>query len=218
MDKPTESSGIDDALRDLAQERDRVLGKAPSLSPAREEVLKAALAGQFPLDTALHEVATERDQLLELNPAALPARAEAALRGQLVAGGPSYGETNTSVWPSFFRWPLRAVLTASALIAVAIICFDGWETPSHRSARNLPDTPPTEPLNMDAPVKLDRSPLGKAELFARKVAIAQFSLSTTEPASLQASFLADGNQAFPGLRLDLPARLTLMEDDLSRIP
>lgn len=235
MDKLTDDSGIDDVLRDLAKQRDRVLGKAPALSPARQTALNAALAEQFPVETALDEVATKRDQLLELNPSGIPVPAESALLRQLVASAPGRVATHgwrasnwrlgASVSLRFYRWPVRAVLTASVLIAAAILCFDRWETPSRQSAQNLPDASSTEPLNLDERVRLDRSPLGKAELFARKVAIAQFSLSTTEPASLQASFLADrgryfadGNQSSLGLRLDLPATFTLMEDGLTRIP
>ena len=218
MDRLTESNGIDDALRDLAKGRDRVLGKAPALSPARQALLNATVAGQFPVDMALHEVATKRDQLIEFNPSRIPARAESALRRQLVASGPSDRAISVSGWLRLFRWPTGAVLTAAVFIAAAILWFERWEPSSRQSAQNLPDASPVEQLSVDARLRLDRSPLGRAELFARKIAIAQFSLSTTEPASLQASFLADGSQASPGLRLDLPARLTLMEDDLTRIP
>jgi hypothetical protein len=235
MDKLTEGSGIDDALRDLAKRRDRGLGTTPALSAARQTVLNAALAEQFPVDTALDEVATKRDQLLELNPPGIPAPVESALLRRLVASAPGRVVTHgwrasnwrpgASVLLRFYRWRVRTLLTASVLIAAAILCFESWETPSRQSAQNLPDASSTDPLNMDESVRLDRSPLGRAELFARRVAIAQFSLSTTEPASLQATFLADsgryfadGNQSSLGLRLDLPATLTLMEDGLTRIP
>jgi hypothetical protein len=74
-------------------------------------------------------------------------------------------------------------------------------------------------------VALDRSPTEQAELFVRKASIRPFNLNTKEPASLQASFLAnsgvhfaDGNVAALRLRLDLPLRAILLEDSLARTP
>jgi hypothetical protein len=71
----------------------------------------------------------------------------------------------------------------------------------------------------------DRSSFGRAELFARTASIRPFNLNTNEPASLQASFLAnstmsfvDGNDGPLGLRLDLPIRTSLTEDSLARTP
>jgi hypothetical protein len=65
----------------------------------------------------------------------------------------------------------------------------------------------------------------RAELFTRKASIRPFNLNTNEPASLQASFLAnsgvhfaDGNVASLGLRLDLPVRAILTDDCLARTP
>jgi len=72
---------------------------------------------------------------------------------------------------------------------------------------------------------LDRSLLGQAELFTRPASIRAFNLETNEPASLQASFLAnsrvhlgDENAAPLGLRLDLPVRAIFLEDSLARTP
>ena len=63
------------------------------------------------------------------------------------------------------------------------------------------------------------------EPFTRTVAIGPFNLNTNEPASLQASFLAnsrlrfaDGSDTPLGLRLDLPVRAALIEDGHVGIP
>lgn len=235
MDKMTQGSGIDDALRELAKKRDELLRKLPPLPPARQAVLNASLIEEFPVEAVLRDAATKRDQLLDLPPSGIPVSAESALHMELVGAGPvrvapcawraSDSGSSAPLWLRFFRWPTGAVLTACVMTAAAILCFDRRETPSHSNARNLPDVPPGERLNIDARVRLECSPIGRAELFARQAAIAQFNLSTSEPASLQASFLtnrgvylADGDQAALGIRLDLPAKLTLLEDDLARIP
>lgn len=235
MDKVTQGSGIDDALRELAKKRDELLRKVSPLSPARQAILNSLLIEEFPVEAALRDAAVKRDRLLDLPPSGIPVSAESALHTGLADAGPvrvatyawraSDSGSSTPLWLRFFRWPAGAVLTASVMTAAAIVCFDRRETPSPNNARNLPDAPPAERLNIDARVKLDRSPIGRAELFARQAAIAQFSLSTSEPASLQIAFLtnrgvylAEGDQASLGIRLDLPARLTLLEDDLARIP
>jgi hypothetical protein len=80
-------------------------------------------------------------------------------------------------------------------------------------------------MNIDSGAILDRWPIGRGDLFTRRVSIRPFNLNTDEPASLQASFLAnsgvrlaDGIEAPLGLRLDLPVRAILMEDGLARTP
>jgi hypothetical protein len=62
-------------------------------------------------------------------------------------------------------------------------------------------------------------------LFSRRITIAPFNLNTSEPASLEASFVsnrridfADGFETPLGLRLDLPVRAILMEDGFARMP
>jgi hypothetical protein len=100
------------------------------------------------------------------------------------------------------------------MIIAAILCFGGWRTSSLRQAE-LPSTPRLDEVDIDSGTKL----------FLRKISIRPFNLDTNEPASLQASFvansamhLADGIEAPLGLRLDLPVRAILMEPSLAKTP
>jgi len=80
-------------------------------------------------------------------------------------------------------------------------------------------------VSLDSGLVEDRWFPGRAELFNRKASLRPFDLNKTEPASLQASFFtnsgvyfADENDARLGLRLDLPVKALLMEQDLARTP
>ena len=233
MDEMKHRSEIDDALHEIAKQRDKLLSKAPTLSPARRAVLTDFLVGGFPIEAALREAATKRDQLLK-HPPEIPASAESILRRELVAAGAARDAVRgrrasdrvarAQVWLRLFRSPLSAGLTGCALITAAILCFSRWGTPSHRNAENLGHTEPPDGVSIESAMILDRSPMGRAELFTRQASIHGFNLNTNEPASLQASFFAnrglyfaDGNNARLGLRLDLPVRAILMED-LARTP
>ena len=244
MDEMKQSAGMENALRQVAKERDKLLRKVPVLSPAREAILTGCLAREFPLETALRGAATTRDQLLPLYRSGIPISVESILRRQLdalKAAGltcarrkldglkPSsssrqrlHGDgvpvsdlaSRTSGRPAFLRSPPGISLAACALIIAAIFCFGSWRTSSLRHAER-PNTPRLDEANIDS----------GTELFTRKISIRPFNLNTNEPASLQASFvangglhLADGIETPLDLRLDLPVRAILMEDTLGRIP
>ncbi|HYJ03730.1 MAG TPA: hypothetical protein VEX43_01250 [Chthoniobacterales bacterium] len=88
--------------------------------------------------------------------------------------------------------------------------------------KNLPQA---AGVSLESGVTLDSPSSSRAELFSRRIAIGPFNLNTSEPASLQASFVAhsriqfaDGIETPLGLRLDLPLRATLMEDGFARTP
>jgi hypothetical protein len=108
-----------------------------------------------------------------------------------------------------------------AALTVAILGFGRWGTPSRRSADNfLQDTRSPGAAALESELSLDR-----AELFARKAVIGPFNLNTSEPASLQASFVAKSSLYFPdsgetplGLRLDLPLRAILSDGGLTTTP
>ena len=212
MDEMKQSDGIENALRQVAKHRDKLLRTAPTLSPAREAILTDCLARKFPLETALRGAATKRDQLLHLGRSKIPPSVEANLYRQLDAlhKAPSA----RWAWLTFFQSPAGISLAACALIIAAILSFGSGRTPSLRQA-TLPKTPRLDELSADS---------GTA-LFSRRIGIRPFNLNTNEPASLQASLVAnsgidftDGVEAPLGLRLDLPVRAILMDDSLARIP
>jgi hypothetical protein len=222
MDEMKQSSQIEDTLREIARQRDKLLSKVPTLSPARRAALTDFLVGEFPVEAALREAATKRDQLLNLRPPEIPASVESRLHRQLGPVAPPRDGVLGPVWLRPSRSPLGAVLTVCVMIAAAILCFGRWGTPTRRSAQNFPHSPRPDGVNAEI---LDRSPIGRAELFTPKASIGPFNLNTNERASLQASFLgnsslylADGTKAFLGLRLDLPVRAILIEDGLARTP
>jgi hypothetical protein len=234
MDEMNQGNEIDGALREIVKRRDGVLGRAPTISPARQTVLSEFLAAEFPVEAALREAATKRDRLLKRGPEISWSRESSLLR-QLRAAEAARDEArerrvsdrvaNAPAFPSFVRSPLGGGLAASTVIAVTILCFAMWETSSRRNAGNLSDTARPDGGNIDSGMILDRSLLGQAELFTRTASIRAFNLETNEPASLQASFLAnsgihlaDGNAAPLGLRLDLPARAIFLDDILARTP
>lgn len=224
---------IDHALREVAKQRDKMLGRVPALSSARRAVLIACLVGKFPVDVALREAANRRDQLLGSCPAAIPSSVESALHCQLLAAEPAGRGTrrghaadwtiSASIWRKIFRSPLRAALTACAMIAMAFLCLGRWGSPTRGvAAENMPEAARE---NLQPGAILDRPWIGRAELFSRRIAIRPFNLNTSEPASLQASFVAhsriqfaDGIETPLGLRLDLPVSATLLEDGLARTP
>jgi hypothetical protein len=225
MDEMKQSSEIDEVLREIAKQRDKMLSKLPALSPERRGILTDFLAAEFPVETALHGAATKRDQLLTPQSPEIPVSVESALGRLLGVAEPARAGDSAPIWLRLFRSPLGAALTICALIAAAILCLDGWVTPSPRQAENSPHAPRPSEMNRELGMISDRSPIGRTELFARKTSIVPFNLNTKEPASLQASFLAnnslyfaDGNEAPLGLRLDLSVRATLMEDGLARTP
>jgi hypothetical protein len=215
-------SELDVALLDLAKRRDQRLRKSPALSAARQSILTDCLAETFPVEATLHGVATKRDQLLHRHQPQIPLSTESALHRQLVAleqirdgAGP--------VWLRVFRPPLG--LTVSVMITAAILCLGNWGMQSRRNAKTLAASSRPAGEDMEFGAVLDRLPIGRADLFARGVLIRPFNLNAKEPASLQASLLANSSVHFAdgieipfGLRLDLPVRAFLTEDSLSRIP
>lgn len=220
------------ALREVVEQRDKRLGKRPTLSPARETVLNGFLAREFPVETALAQAVTKRDGLLDLH-AAIPASAEEALDRQFATRGPAPRRIHRGPasagpngrWLRLFRSPRSAAVTACILIAVVILCLVNWGNPSRHKAENFPRTPQVDAMNVESGMTFDRFSFGRAELFARTASIRAFNLNTNEPASLQALFLAnstmslvDGNDGPLGLRLDLPIRTSLTEDGLARTP
>lgn len=215
-------AGIENALRQVANQRDKLLRKVPALSPARRAILTACLAREFPLETALRRAATKRDRLLPLDRSGIPTSVESILRGQLDAietaglARPAQkldGLNRTSAWLTFFRSPPGISSTAFAMIIAAVLCFGSWRTWSLRHAVR-PNLPRLDEVNVES----------GTELFTRKISIRPFNLDTNEPTSLQASFtnsglhFPDGIEAPLGLRLDLPVRAILIEDNLARTP
>ena len=223
---------IDHALREVAKQRDKMLGKVPAISSARRTALIECLVAEFPMESALREAAKRRDQLLVSCPAAIPSAVESALHGQLwaakAAGGTRKGHAShwtitASIWRKIFRSPLAAVLTACAMIALAFLCLGRWGSPvGGITTENVPETARE---NLAPGAILDRPWIDRAELFSRRIAIGPFNLNTNERASLQTSFAAPSRIQFPdgietplGLRLDLPVSATLLEDNLPRTP
>jgi hypothetical protein len=244
MDEMKQNAGIENALRQVAKQRDKSLGRMPTLSPARQEILTDRLAGEFPLETALRGAATKRDQLLALSRSGIPISVASILHRQLdalqtagLAGGPrkldglkpsslsiqeSGGDgvhisdliNRSAVWLTFFRWPAGISLMACAVIFISVLGFGSWRTSSLRHAVRW-NAPRLDEVNIDP----------GTELFTRKVSVRPFNLNTNEPASLQASIVAnngthfdDGIKAPLALRLDLPVRAFLMENTLARTP
>jgi len=232
MDETKQEREIVAALREIVTQRDKRLGQRPTLSPAREAVLNDFVAREFPVETALARAVAKRDALLDL-PAGIPASAEKAISRQFATGKPTPREIHGGVasagqngwWLRLFRSPRSAAVTTCILTAVAILSFVNWGNPSRRNGENLPRTPQIDAANVEAGMAWDRFSFGRAELFARTASIRPFNLTTNEPASLQASFLAnstislvDGNDGPLGLRLDLPIRTSLTDGGLARTP
>lgn len=220
MDEMKQRNEIDNALREVAKLRDGLLRTAPALPPERRALLTEFLAVKFPVEVALRETATKRDQFLNPHSPQIPVSVESALHQRLLAAEArawrsSHWRISDSIWRRIFRSPLGAVLTACALITAAIVCFGGWgRAPSRYAAENLPQA---AGVSLESMVTL--------ELFSRRISIGPFNLNTSEPASLEASFVsnrrihfADGIETPLGLRLDLPWRATLMDDGLARTP
>jgi hypothetical protein len=233
MDEINQNREIEILVRDLARQRDTRLGRQPTLSGARETALNDFLAREFPVEAALVQAAAKRDRLLDLH-AGIPASAEEALSRRLAAaelaphqtqGGPLSAAAPNGWWLRLFRVSRSTALAACLLIAVAILCFGLWGNPSGRSPKNFSRSPEIDGTNLEWAMTLDRLSFGRAELFTRAASIRPFNLNTSEPASLQASFLpnnpislVDGTDGLLGLRLPLPIRTGLTEDDLARTP
>ena len=226
-------SEMDDALRELAKLRDGLLRTVPALSPGRRAVLTRFLAAEFPLEAAVRKAARKRDQLLNPHSPKIPVLVESALHLQLQAveaareegceWRASHWRIRGWAWLRIFRSPLGAVLTACAVITAAILCFGGWRAQPRSKVAGKPPSPAG--MSLESAVTLDRSSSNRAELFGRRITIGPFNLNTSEPASLEASFVANRRIQFAdsvetplGLRLDLPVRATLMEDGLARTP
>jgi hypothetical protein len=223
---------IDHALREVAKQRDKLLGKVPAISSARRAVLIDCLAGEFPVEAALREAANRRDQLLGSSPAAIPSPVESALHCELLAAEPAGGGTRPGhaadwtisafIWRKIFHSPLGVAVTGCAMIAMAFLGFGRWGSSTGGVAtKNMPEAARE---NLE-PGVLDRPWTGRAELFSRRIAIGPFNLKTSEPASLQTSFVAhsriqfaDGIETPLGLRLDLPVSAIFLEDGLARTP
>ncbi len=211
---------IENALRDLGQQRDRQLHAAPMLTSAREGLLTEFLREQFPLESAFGEAALQKDRLLNLS-SVLPASVDLALQKRIAAHSNSR-KPSSLILQRLIRSPFASALTVCVVIA-AVFFYGYRETLSHRSARNLN----LDERNLDSKVAEDRWFLGQAELFGRRASIRRFDLNKTEPASLQVPplfftnselYFASGNDVRFGLRLDLPIRAILVEQDLARTP
>jgi hypothetical protein len=229
MDEMKQASEIDNALREAAKQRDKLLSELPALSSARQAVLTGFLVKEFAVEAALREVMTKRDQLLNRS-REIPAAVESALHQQLPRPEPACDEDrqwraadwriNASMWRGIFRSRPGAILMVCAVITAAVLCFGRWGTPSRHNVENFLHNPRSAGVFLESEVGLDR-----AELFARKAVIGPFNLNTSEPASLQAAFVAksglysaDGAEIPLGLRLDLPLTAILSDEGLSRTP
>ena len=215
MDDIRSRHEIDAAMRELAQRRDQALTNVPALSSARRMALTALVARQLPLEATVHEVAVKRDQALHRNAARIPAAVESVLQRQLAAVEAQSSRRHLALGLNRWRSPLAAVLAVCALITAALLGFGKWHAAARRNAMNVPAAAPADNISVESGL----------EPFTRMVAIGPFNLNTNEPASLQASFLAsrrirfaDGNETPLGLRLDLPVRAALMEDEVARTP
>jgi hypothetical protein len=214
MDEMKRAGEIDDALRRLAKQRDKLLSEGPVLSPARGAFLADFLAREFSVERLLREEATKRDELLR-HRLEIPASVESNLRGLAVTEGIRRPH-GAATWLRLLRSPLGGLLAACAMITAAILFFGRAGTPSRRNAQNFPQAPRA---HIESEVILEADP------FTRKTAIGPFNLNTNEPASLQAAFsassgvyFANASEARLGLRLDLPVRAILTEDGFARTP
>ncbi|MEY2560550.1 MAG: hypothetical protein QOG51_965 [Verrucomicrobiota bacterium] len=218
MDEMKRAGEIDDLLRRVAKQRDKLLSEEPVLSPARGAVLADFLAHAFSVERLLREESTKRDELLR-HRLEIPASVESNLRGLAVIEGMRGGirrPHGAATWLRLFRSPLGGLLAACVMITAAILFFGSAGTPSRRNAQNFPQAPRAQ---IESEVILEADP------FTRKTAIGPFNLNTNEPASLQAAFSAssgvysaNANEARLGLRLDLPVRAILTEDGFARTP
>lgn len=229
MDEMKQAKEIDKALHEVAKRRDQRLNAVPALSPARRAVLTDFLVGEFPVEAALREAVTKRDQLLNPSPE-IPPPAASALHRQLLAAKPVRDEASgwraadrrvsDWIWLRIFRSLPGAAWLVCAVVTAAVLYFGKWGTPLRHNVENFPHNPRAAGMNLESGVVLER-----AELFARKAVIGPFNLNTNEPASLQASFVAnsgvyfaDGAETPLALRLDLPLRAILSDDGLARTP
>lgn len=216
-----QNSEIDGILREVARRRDRQLGAAPTLSPARQAALAKCLAVEFALGATFHQVAVKRDR--SLRPSGIPSSVEKALQTQLTAKR-GVCRRGSRIWPGLIRSPLAAVLSACVMIAAAILFFGTHGKPARPSARIAPQSLRQE-ASLDFGRAGNRFVLGRAELFSRTALVQAFDLNKAGPASLQASFFtnsamyfANGDEALPRLRLDLPVRASFKEETFIGTP
>jgi hypothetical protein len=244
MDDMEQAGEIYEALRQVGEQRDKLLGKRPELSAQRRAILTGFLAREFPVEAQLYQATAKRDQLLKLGRPEIPASIESILYRRLDALQPAgidrpprkldglkpsslpvqqlrgVGDRTAdlgdrlSLWLTFFRSRLGIVVTGSAVAVVVILSFGSRATPT-RGIATVPDAPRVDAMNVAT----------GTELFTGQVSIGPFNLNTNQPASLQASLLTNrdvhfgnGIDATLGLRLDPPVRAILVEDSLARTP
>jgi hypothetical protein len=212
MDEMRRASELDAAIREIGQRRDKVLGGVPALGSIRRAALIDSLDRAFAVETTLRQLAIARDKALR-GPARIPADVALALRGTLSRPGQAPNVRQAPFSLAWLRRPIAAVLVGCAVITAVNLGVGSWQ--ASRSARSRSPAPSIDALGFES----------RMEPFTRSVAIGPFNLNTNEPASLQASFLAnsrlrfaDGSDTPLGLRLDLPVRAALIEDGHVGIP
>lgn len=202
MDKLKRDEEWSRALRDLAEQRDRLLRGAPEIPPARRAILGAALLREFPVEAALRVVRVRRDRLFSEPPPEIPRAVARELRRGLTNAQRTQGET----WPQLFF--ARAALLAACLLAALGVIFLGKREPFSAGQHHVP--PPRIPTELRMAVAGD-----------------QFSLrmNATELASLRSTFFAsnagsleDSAEASARLRLDLPVRAFLRDESIASTP
>lgn len=201
MDKGKRDEEGSRALRDLAEQRDRLLRGAPEIAPARRAILSAALLREFPVEPALRVVRARRDQLLPEPPPEIPRAVARELRRCLTNAQRTQGEA----WPQLFA---RAALLAACLVAGLGVIFLGKREPFSAAQHHVP--PPQSPTELRMGASGD-----------------QFSLrmSAAELASLRSTFFASNAGSFEDpaeaparLRLDLPVRAFLRDESIASTP
>lgn len=227
MDEVNHTGEVDGVLRELTMERDRMLGDAPALTPARLAILHDLLARQFPIEAALSEAGLRRDELLHQHQLQLSSSVERALQELLVSEPTEVmnraiwieeWRSRASGWLRLFRWPTAAAAAAVFLaIAAGIIHFGNWgflsgNGPEERTQASIENRPKVYSGAIRERSSIE--PEGAREEFGLRI-------STAELASLQASFLAT-SRAYRGdgadMRLDLPVRAILVEAGIARTP
>jgi len=228
MDKTEQNGALDHVLRNVAQERDKLLGEAPVISATRRKELSEFLAREFQPEALLRKTAMNRDQLLK-HPPQIPISVEFALHRELRARRAGlrrarafYRRFGVGAWQRVFRSPVGLAVTVCLLMTAAMLSFRQAGGLSRRDAADLASVsrPEGSDVNSD-----ENSLMRRGELLTRWASIRAFKLNTDEPASLQASFLAnsagyfaDGNVSPFDLRLNLPVRTILTDDGLARTP
>lgn len=189
MADPLPNEKWNQAFRDLARRRDRQLGPAPALPPARRAQLRTALDAAFSVEAAFREAAAERDRRLGECP--LPSAVARELRRRLTRGGRIRAQ---HFWQAR-GWPLAASLLAGCgLLFLARHELSPLE--AQTSARH------------DGPPRLLTLRMSAAEMTARRetfLAVDQLSPRKEEGPSGQ-------------LRLDLPIQALFDDREIARLP